>query len=834
LLDKCDASRDWAPAEAAALLDEVAQITPRAAWAMRTISERQIHPGKPLPAELADAPWGEPAANGLRMAWLLEPRAPTHALDSVLRSRVLFHNSGEKPVCFATVNWIQSGGHKAHDADGNEIGVWAVERLGLRLRMVFRLAPGEYAEVEGHGIGVGDHETASEQSIYKVGCWIEAKLNDEVTFTPAKVLVSFQTWQNNEGRKDSTTVWQEMIAARVAQESPMPAAAADREQLLRRVTNDLLGTAPTAEVIATFTAEDAGDALAKLTARLESTAGAMHFAGELSGGTTPFSVTAAEPKNAEPNRGAKLQPGTQEKLQWGQPVNGLRMALAWPPTLGEPAAGDLPDFFLAVQNVSTAPVRLCTTAEAPNQRRLTFSTDGIPQGRTVSSQPNGADVTLEPREVVFLRLFVESAKDDTSRASHGSMIAAAVRQSPAITLLADFEIAKAPEGAWSGKLVTPETRAGVGAEAPKNRKAQELFKVWLANARLNGRVPGGCIARLGDKVKEFVLANIGDESGKPYAKKMEPLVPRLDGARDWQPAEASALLMDIAAVSDVPLSVMLEEMAGMTILYSPPLTKELENAPWGKALANGLRVACLFEPRATEHRLGTALKMRILVHNAGNEPVVFRARTWHHIEPTARNAKGAEIEMESNTRYTRPPLVVYRLVPGGFVELASPGIGIGKRGFHNFHSADIGSWMDAKVGDEVTLTPGPVPLGDWNEVSVVNSQPRWWLDFHTARLKLATPMPDDAAERAELLRRTVRDVFYADATAEEIAAFVGDREPDALESLAKRLAGRTNLKAFSGSLESGTTKFRVTAEDPRAARPAEKPAAQNAPAKKRK
>ena len=832
VLEKCDASRDWAPAEAAALLDEVSQITPRAAWAMRANSERQIHPGKPLPVELADAPWGEPEANGLRMAWLLEPRAQTQALDSVMRSRVLFHNTGEKPVCFATENWIQSGGHKAKGADGNEIGVWAIERMGLRLRMVFRLAPGEYAEVEGNGIGVGDHETASETNIYKVGCWIEAKLNDEVTFTPANVLVSFQTWQNNEGLKDSTTVWREMIAARVAQESPMPAAATDREQLLRRVTNDLLGNAPTAQEISAFTADDTPDALAKLTARLLTTAGEMHFAGELAGGTTQFRVTAAAPRKVEPNQGAKLQPGTEERLEWGEAVNGLRTALAWPPTLGEPAAGDVPDFFLAVQNVSAAPVRLCTKAEAPNQRRLTISTNGVLQARTVSSEPNGVDVTLKPREVVFLRLFVESAKDDAPRATHGSMMAAAVRQSPAMTLLADIEIAKAPEGAWTGKLVTPETRAGVGAQAPKNRKAQELFKVWLANARVNGKVPGGCIARLGDKVSQFVQANIVDKSGEPYAKKMEPLVPRLDGARDWQPAEASALLMDIAAVSDVPLSGMLEEMAGMTILFSPPLTKELEKAPWGKALPNGLRVACLFEPRAAAHRLGTALKMRILVHNAGNEPVVFRARTWHHIEPTARNAKGEEIEIESITRYTRPPLVVYRLMPGGFFELASPGVGIGKRGFHDFKNGDVASWIDAKVGDEVTLTPGPVPLGDWNEVADVNSQPRWWLDFLTARLNLATPLSADASERAELLRRTVSDVFYSDVTAEEIAAFVGDGEPDALASLAKRLAGRSNLKSFSGSLQSGTTKFRVTAEGPRAARRPEKPAAQAAPAEK--
>ncbi|MEX0641853.1 MAG: hypothetical protein WD468_04090 [Pirellulales bacterium] len=213
-----------------------------------------------------------------------------------------------------------------------------------------------------------------------------------------------------------------------------------------------------------------------------------------------------------------------------------------------------------------------------------------------------------------------------------------------------------------------------------------------------------------------------------------------------------------------------------------------------------------------------ALK-RVLVNNVGKKPVVFRARSWHHIEPTARNAKGAEKEMESVTRFTRPPLVVYRLVPGGFVELASPGIGIGKYGFHDFKDADIASWIGAKDGDEVTLTPGPVPLSSWNEATVLDGEPRWWLDFLTARLNLATPLPADAAERAELLQRTVRDVFHTDATAAEIAAFVADREPGALDSLAKRLFHRPDLTAWAGPLQSGPTKFRVLPADPGKAPP---------------
>ncbi len=74
IFKRCDASHDWTPAEAATLLDEIEVVAPsRAEWAMRTNIERTIHPGKPLPDELKDAPWGQPAANGLRIAWLLAP-----------------------------------------------------------------------------------------------------------------------------------------------------------------------------------------------------------------------------------------------------------------------------------------------------------------------------------------------------------------------------------------------------------------------------------------------------------------------------------------------------------------------------------------------------------------------------------------------------------------------------------------------------------------------------------------------------------------------------------------------------------------------------------------
>ena len=75
------------------------------------------------------------------------------------------------------------------------------------------------------------------------------------------------------------------------------------------------------------------------------------------------------------------------------------------------------------------------------------------------------------------------------------------------------------------------------------------------------------------------------------------------------------------------------------------------------------------------------MKMRIMVHNTGKEPVVFRSRTWHHIEPTARMRRARRSDGVGDAVH-RSPLVVYRLEPDGCIELASPGIGIGKYGYH--------------------------------------------------------------------------------------------------------------------------------------------------------
>src|SRR5262249_50428474 len=142
-----------------------------------------------------------------------------------------------------------------------------------------------------------------------------------------------------------------------------------------------------------------------------------------SGGEVKFRVTAAERKQDKPTPGAVLKPATEQKLKWGEPANGLRMALAWPPSLGEPGMGDEQDFYLVVQNVSQAAVRLTANDAAPNPRRLIMWNNGTPISATSDPAPAPSDWLLQLREVAFLRLFPTAEK-----LSNGQTLSAAEEQ----------------------------------------------------------------------------------------------------------------------------------------------------------------------------------------------------------------------------------------------------------------------------------------------------------------------------------------------------------------------------------------------------------------------
>ena len=76
------------------------------------------------------------------------------------------------------------------------------------------------------------------------------------------------------------------------------------------------------------------------------------------------------------------------------------------------------------------------------------------------------------------------------------------------------------------------------------------------------------------------------------------------------------------------------------------------------------------------------------------------------------------------------------------------------------------------------------------------------------------------------------DIFRQDIrpTDEETAAFLKDTSPQALTNLAERLFHRPGLHAWAGPLQSGPTKFRVTAADPGGAKRGAAPASTSPPA----
>ncbi len=168
---------------------------------------------------------------------------------------------------------------------------------------------------------------------------------------------------------------------------------------------------------------------------------------------------ATEKPTPTPPKGAKLASAIEGKLKWGEPVNGLRAALAVRPVPGKAKNGDGYDLFLVVQNVSKAPLRFRDTTESPERRILDTKRDGMILDRLVFNWPTQTDVLLQPREVAFLLLippdrFPPNPKDGPRV---GSVIADVMLKDTRYSWVAHMQIEKAPAGTWTGKLVTGAT-----------------------------------------------------------------------------------------------------------------------------------------------------------------------------------------------------------------------------------------------------------------------------------------------------------------------------------------------------------------------------------------
>ena len=214
---------------------------------------------------------------------------------------------------------------------------------------------------------------------------------------------------------------------------------------------------------------------------------------------------------------------------------------------------------------------------------------------------------------------------------------------------------------------------------PEHEDAQTLFKAWQANRGRTERFPA-LIGKLGGEVKYFISLNKDDPWGHDSAVKFETLLSRFDAMGDWTPSDAIALLDDISAISKIPLNNTLDAAAENIIHAGEPLPAELAGVAWGQPAPDGLRVAWLLEPRAKGYPLGTSLKSRILLHNAGKKAVIFIVPSWQQsASHTAHDAKGAVINVSSTYWTTMARKLTYRLAPGEYCETPAPGIGVGTK-----------------------------------------------------------------------------------------------------------------------------------------------------------
>ena len=183
---------------------------------MEKIRESTLQRGKLLSASLKRANWGEALPGGLRMAWVLEPRAAQYHLGSALKSHVVIHNSGKEPVMFVTRSFHQPE-HKAKRSSGGSIKVESTFWTTIGRSEPYRLHPGEYCEVHAPDIGSGPRNDDEDWANIRPGSWILANEGDDIVFQPGDVLL---TGDHND--KVDPDWWLKFITERINRDAPLP------------------------------------------------------------------------------------------------------------------------------------------------------------------------------------------------------------------------------------------------------------------------------------------------------------------------------------------------------------------------------------------------------------------------------------------------------------------------------------------------------------------------------------------------------------------------------------------------------------------------------------
>lgn len=388
----------------------------------------------------------------------------------------------------------------------------------------------------------------------------------------------------------------------------------------------------------------------------------------------------------------------------------------------------------------------------------------------------------------------------------------------------------APKSAVAPASAAPPAAAASELK-PKHEDGEAVLRIWQANARSDHKIPGALIGELADWVKYFIELNDVEGEARGMSAKFKKLLPKFDATRDWNLFDAIALLDEVSAIHTIPLRNFIGAASQRIVHVGEPLPADLNDAPWGKPTENGLRAAVLIEPRAKEYPLGSSLKARIFIHNSGKQTAFFIMPSWQQTSAhTAQDAKDGAIKITSTSWTTMAQMEVYRLPPGTYCETRAPGLGVGPgSNDEDWANVRVGSWIHAKEGDDVRFTPGAVEVRmspfvvgtrKHNTLQKPKNAADLWKRFVIERIQRETPIPTGAADRKLVLQRLVKDLYGLEPTAEEIAAFVADKSPAALDAktsvelLAKRVQDKRSISPFTGTLQPGDIPFRVLAADP--------------------
>lgn len=435
-------------------------------------------------------------------------------------------------------------------------------------------------------------------------------------------------------------------------------------------------------------------------------------------------------------------PPTQ--LGWGEPVNGLRVAMSFANPLPWYGFGDKLDLLLHVQNVSDQPITLASEMWLSYPKLSIIDKDGNPikSGATVTrgGLTPMCRTTLQPGQEIRIgagNLGVAKTKQQADAFDYLSL-GAIVVPAGEYRLFLEFDSRYVPrmedgkgkqlaplDGDYEGQLKTDrkylflkERAYDMDAKEVNNASTPlqwaDLYVEHVSDRRhADGSYPASAFAPLRAELRSE-LQKILDRKHTPEPGA-EAWQQAIDARATWSPEAFHQHVLELAEwqFHVIANSYYKDVEKGKYPRDIPrpgrtPRPGELAQLPFGAAAKNGLRAAWVVESRP-QVRVGETVRGRFVFHNSGTKPVRFSVEPWGWSTWTARHADSSDAKVQHiPLAYWLGTYVRYELQPGQVSETVGEPLGFGDVSRVNHALAT--TWVAAKAGDVVTIG-GEVRLG---------------------------------------------------------------------------------------------------------------------------